>query len=127
MTDILVKTVHTRRTGPKIPLPTSSRAKSQLRMHTEWQDFGVALTSVFGDIDSANVSEVLDYALSKALLSRRLFLDLSRVQFCSCEGYLMLRTLERRCLVADVELTVIPSPCVARVIRLGESAEQGAS
>jgi anti-anti-sigma regulatory factor len=127
MTDILPSTVRARRIQRKVALPTGSRAQTELRMQTEWLDFDVALASVFGDIDSTNVGEVLDFALGKALLSRRLVLDLSRVQFCSCEGYSMLKTLERRCGLADVELKVIPSASVARMKRICEFADQRAS
>lgn len=98
----------------------------QLETSCEWIDFDVALLAVAGEIDSLSSDELLDYVLSKVLLCRVLVLDLTGVQFFSCDGYRMLKTLERRCLSADVELRVQPSPCVTQLLRICERADDQA-
>lgn len=80
---------------------------SKLRTSIEWPTFDVALLSVEGQIDADSSSELLDYALSKALVCRLLILNLGRVSFLPSSGYDMLRTLEGRCAMADVKLTVL--------------------
>lgn len=81
--------------------------ESKLQTSTEWPTFDVALLSVEGQIDADSSAELLDYALSKALVCRLLILNLGRVSFLPSSGYDMLRTLERRCAMADVKLTVL--------------------
>ncbi|CAN5840543.1 hypothetical protein BH10ACT9_BH10ACT9_55520 [soil metagenome] len=91
---------------------------------TDWLDYDVALTRVSGEIDATNSAELFEYVVSKVLLCRRLVFDLTRVKFLSCEGYSMLKTLERRCLMADVELEVLQCACVARTLHVCELADR---
>lgn len=87
--------------------PTQSRDRSKLQTTTEWLTFDVALVSVEGQIDADNCAQLLDYALSKALVCRLLILNLGRVSYLPSSGYDMLRTLKRGCAMADVKLTVL--------------------
>lgn len=84
-------------------------------MCTQWPHFDIAAVLITGEIDAANTREVLEYVLSKALLCSRLILDLRQIDFFACDGYLMLKTLEKRCAVADVELEVLHSRYGARM------------
>ena len=96
-------------------------------MSTQWPNFDVALVSVEGEIDAATCRDLLDYALSKALLCRLLVLNLERVRFLSCSGYDTLRTLERRCAMADVELSVLHGQSATRILQICEGAYRHAS
>ncbi|MGK2853536.1 MAG: STAS domain-containing protein [Microbacteriaceae bacterium] len=106
----------------------NSRSGSvQLETSTEWHDIDLAVVAVSGEIDAANTRELLDYTLGKVLLCRRLVLDLSRVGFFSSDGYWMLKTLESRCTLADVELTVVLGARVGRALHICGQADQHAS
>lgn len=95
------------RTPRKTALPQLLGERSKLEMSVQWPNFDVALVSVEGHVDRATSADLFDYALSKALLCRLLILNLERVKSFSRSGYDMLRTLESRCAMADVELTVL--------------------
>ena len=98
----------------------SSRHRVQLT--TQWQDFDLAVVTVTGDLDASATEVLLDYALNKALLCSRLVLDLTDVDFFAVEGYTMLKTLECRCILADVALSLLTGPAVRRVIQVCEYA-----
>ena len=127
MTNIYVEPFQSIRTLRKPMAGRCSAAHSKLELSTQWPSFDVALVSVEGEVDAASDAELLDYALSKALLCRLLILNLERVEFLSCSGYDMLRTLERRCAMADVELSVLYGSTSTRVLRICETAYQHAS
>ncbi|MGW0160132.1 STAS domain-containing protein [Mycobacterium sp. NPDC003323] len=93
-----------------------------LRMETHWRDFDLAVVLVTGEVDAANAHEVLDYALSKALLCRRMVLDLTHVDFFACDCYQMLTTLRGRCLMADVDLSIQTGPVAGRMVQVCEQA-----
>ncbi|MDO3403378.1 STAS domain-containing protein [Mycolicibacterium neoaurum] len=102
-----------------VPVGTSRRA---LRMTTQWQDFDLAVVMVTGELDATNTDVLLDYALSKVVLCQRMVLDLTDIDFFGCAGYSMLKTLEYRCILADVVLTLLPGPPVRRVLTVCEYA-----
>ena len=106
MTSVQSRTMQSRRVR-ETTSPPSDEQPSTLQISTQWPNFDVALVSVEGEVDAANSADLFDYALSKALLCRLLILNLERVRSLSCSGYDMLRTLESRCAMADVELTVL--------------------
>ena len=113
MTEMLFYDAHAR--------PTSS---SRLELCTEWRDIDLAVITVAGDVDAANTHQLLDYTLGKVLLSRRMILDLSRVGFFASEGYWMLKTLEARCAVAEIEFKVVPGALVGRMLQICQRADQ---
>lgn len=106
MARVQSRTMQSRRAA-ETASPPSAGQPSKLRMSTQWPNFDVALVSVEGEVDTTASAELLDYALSKALLCRLLILNLERVRSVSRSGYDMLRTLKSRCAMADVELTVL--------------------
>jgi hypothetical protein len=53
-----------------------------------------------------------------------MILDLSRVGFFASEGYWMLKTLEARCAVAEIEFTVVPGALVGRMLQICRRADQ---
>jgi anti-anti-sigma factor len=110
--------------------PTAARSSAfcpRIEISTQWPNFDVALVTVEGEVDAAGHAELLDHALSKAPLCRLLILDLERVSFLSCSGYDMLRTLERRCAMADVELSVLYGASARRMVEVCERAHRKAS
>ncbi|MDZ7883519.1 MAG: STAS domain-containing protein [Mycobacterium sp.] len=95
-----------------------------LEFATEWRDIDLAVITVTGDIDAANSHRLLDYTLSKVLLCRRMILDLSQVGFFSSDGYWMLKTLESRCVLADIEFNLVPGAHVGRTLQICRQADQ---
>ena len=91
---------------------------------TEWRDIDLAVITVLGDIDAANTHRFLDYTLGKVLLCRRMILDLSHVGFFATDGYWMLKTLESRCEMADIEFNVVPGARVERTLQICRQADQ---
>ncbi|MEH3137515.1 MAG: STAS domain-containing protein [Mycolicibacterium neoaurum] len=102
-----------------VPVGTARRA---LQMTTHWQDFDLAVVTVTGELDATNTDILLDYALSKVVLCQRMVLDLTDIDFFGCAGYTMLKTLEYRCILADVVLTLLTGAPVRRVLKVCEYA-----
>lgn len=127
MTNLHMEPIQSIRAMRKTRPARCPESQSALEMSIQWPSFDVALVSMAGEVDAASSTDLLDYALSKALLCRLLVLNLERVQFLSCSGYEALRTLERRCAMADVELTVLYGSNVTRVLQICESAYRHAS
>lgn len=98
-----------------------------LEFTTEWRDIDLAVITVVGDIDAANTRRLLDYTLNKVLLCRRMILDLSQVGFFASDGYWMLKTLDSRCALADIEFNLVPGAHVGRMLRICRLADQHAS
>lgn len=95
-----------------------------LEFATEWRDIDLAVITVTGDVDAANTHRLLDYTLNKVLLCRRMILDLSHVGFFASDGYWMLKTLESRCAMADIEFNLVPGAHVGRVLQICRQADQ---
>lgn len=127
MTGILTKDPFGRRARRRAAPPTALYRRADPEIATDWPDFDVARVLVSGDIDAARTSEIRDYVLSKVLVCQRLVLDLTRVSFFSCDGYRMVKTLEHRCALADVELRVLHGPQVATAMAVYQQADQRAS
>jgi anti-anti-sigma factor len=89
-----------------------------------WPTFEVAKVVVMGDVDASNEADILDYALSKALLCRELILDLTRVRFFACSCCSMLATLRLRCARAGVALKVLNGSAVARALDIHGRAQR---
>jgi len=104
---------------------TQARALSaRLEFATEWRDIDLAVITVTGDVDAANSHRLLDYALSKVLLCRRMILDLSQVGFFASDGYRILKVLESRCVLADIEFHLVPGAHVGRTLQICRQADQ---
>lgn len=95
-----------------------------LEFATEWRDIDLAVITVTGDVDAANTHRLLDYTLGKVLLCRRMILDLSHLRFFASDGYWMLKTLESRCVLADIEFTLVTGHLVGRVLQICQQADQ---
>lgn len=106
---------------------TSSRpCSAALGTVTEWRDIDLAVITVTGEVDAANTRRLLDYILGKVLLCRRMVLDLTGVGFFGSDGYWMLKTVESRCALADIELTVLPGARVGRALQICGYADRTA-
>ncbi len=104
---------------------TASRPGStKLAMTTEWRDIDLAVITVTGEVDAVDSRTLLDYTLSKLVLCRRMVLDLTGVGFFGSDAYWMLKTLESRCVLADVEYTLLPGTRVGRTLQVCEAAER---
>lgn len=74
---------------------------------------------VEGEVDLAT-SELLDAEIARVLARRpeRMVVDLRRVMFCSCAGLGTLVRLHNTCRAAGIELCLVPSGQVRRVMDL---------
>jgi anti-anti-sigma factor len=95
--------------------PAAARV-DQLRFATEWPNPSQVRIAVQGEIDACNAQELVDYVFRRAANCRHLVLDMEGVEFFSTAGFARLRTIEVRCLRAQVEWTLIPSRAVSRVL-----------
>lgn len=112
MTEMLTNAAQARALSPR------------LEFATEWRDIDLAVITVTGDVDAANSHRLLDYTLSKVLLCRRMILDLSQVGFFASDGYRMLKVLESRCVLADIEFHLVPGAHVGRTLQICRRADQ---
>lgn len=93
------------------------RADTVLSVTTRWYDPAVTVVVVDGVIDAANVDDLIDVVLDRAMLSCSLIVDLGGVRYMSVSGFEALRLLNVRCALADTRWTVIPSAAVRRLLR----------
>ncbi len=95
--------------------------RSSLDVTTRHPRPGAAVVTVRGDIDLVTAPRLADKLT--ALCRTPLYLvlvDLSGVDFLSARGITVLLTLERHCREASIELSLVSSPTVRRVLeRLG--------
>lgn len=103
--------------------PTApARARHRIRLATRWTDIDLAMITVTGQLDASNTEDLLDYVLNKALLCRRMVLDLTGLDYFSCSAYHTVQTIESRCVLADVALEVRTGPVSGRVLRICRQA-----
>lgn len=95
-----------------------------LELRTEWRDIDLAVITASGEIDAANTHTLLDYTLGKVLLCRRMILDLTDVSHFGSDGYWMLKTLESRCELADIEFNLVPGARVGRTLQICRLADR---
>jgi anti-anti-sigma regulatory factor len=92
-------------------------ADSVLSVTTQWYDPAVTLVVIDGVIDAANVGDLIDVVLDRAMLCCSMIVDLRGVRYMSVSGFEALQLLDVRCAIADTRWTVIPSTAVRRLLR----------
>lgn len=106
------------RSAPPWATTASAPRHQRLALHTEWLDAEQVRITALGDIDAGNEAQLSEYVFRRGANSRRLILDLQDVNFFSIGAMSSLRTIEFRCMKADVDLEVIPGQAVSRVLQL---------
>lgn len=76
---------------------------------------------VSGDVDASNTQRFADYVNEQCTSCRWLVLDMSGVTFCGVEAALVLQSLDSRCTAASVQMTLVTSRSVSRVLTLWET------
>ena len=85
---------------------------------TRWLQPDTAVITAHGEIDAANSQEFVDYALRHGDRMSRLVLDMSGVNFFGTSGFSALHTLNVRCAGEAINWATVPSPAVARLLRI---------
>lgn len=109
-------------TEPCAPTPpsefTTADAGEQLRLRTDWHSATVVRISAAGEVDASNRRLLASYVFRHGANSRRLILDMTEVEFFGVECFSVLHLIADRCVTAAVAWTLVPSPAVARAIRI---------
>ncbi len=101
--------------------PESLIERAQLHMAhfaTHWLQPNTAVVTAHGEIDAANALQLVEYALRHADRINRLVLDMSGVNFFGTSGFSALHTLNVRCAGEAINWATVPSPAVARLLRI---------
>ncbi len=98
------------------PGETGHRPSLLLTTSPAPDDFAVVVAE--GEIDAANAEAMGDYAVRAAHRGHRLLLDFSKVKFFGTAGFSALHHMNVRCAEAGVQWVMLPSPAVARVLRI---------
>ncbi len=98
--------------------PNAKTAGETLLLRTEWHSRTVVRITVAGEVDASNIDRLASYVFRYGANSRRLILDLADVKFFGVECFSVLNTIGDRCTTAGVAWTLVPSPAVARVLRI---------
>jgi anti-anti-sigma factor len=91
---------------------------AQLRAHRRDQ---VTIVQVTGDIDATNIDRCYDYVNRFIGDAPGLILDLSGVDFLCAMGISVLIALGDNCRTAGTRWVVVVSPCVRRLLQLGNA------
>lgn len=87
------------------------------RFTAQWGPSAAVITA-YGELDASNAVPLADYVQRCVAHSKRLVLDLSKVEFFGTAGFSALHTINVRCAGSDVGWTVIPSHAVSRLLRI---------
>ncbi|WP_231376656.1 STAS domain-containing protein [Mycobacterium sp. 141] len=74
--------------------------------------------TAYGELDAANARQFAEYAVGHISHSKELILDLMAVGFFAISCFPALHNLNMRCGREGVGWVLIPSPAVARVLRV---------
>jgi anti-anti-sigma factor len=77
-----------------------------------------AVITAQGEIDAANASEFVDYALRHSQEISGLVIDLTGVEFFATAGFSALHTLNVRCAGESIHWASVPSAAVIRLLRV---------
>ncbi|MDY6998220.1 MAG: STAS domain-containing protein [Actinomycetota bacterium] len=109
--------VPTTDTGPLDPTPDLLVSRTA-QFQTNWPRESTALVSASGELDAANGSEFVDYALRQTDRTTRLVLDLSELTFFATAGFTALHTLNVQCVGQEIRWALASGPAVERVLRI---------
>lgn len=101
-----------------LSVPAPANGLRTLQLATRRLDAKTAVVAVDGEIDASNVDAVNDYVAAAAVPGQRLVLDTTSVEFCAIEGISILQAIDARCSADGVTWVLVPSPAVARVLRV---------
>jgi anti-anti-sigma regulatory factor len=87
--------------------------RAQIRPHCRHL---ATVVTIDGDIDGANVDQVISCARRFVLAKEPLVFDMSNVNSFAVEGVSLVRIIAEDCRTAGVEWILVPSPAVADVL-----------
>jgi anti-anti-sigma factor len=77
-----------------------------------------SVISVDGELDAANADQLAAYVQRNVRRSRRVILDLRGLEFIGTAGFSALHRINVACSHAQVYWAMVPSPAVARLLRI---------
>jgi anti-anti-sigma factor len=92
------------------------------RMRAHCRDQATVL-KVTGEIDATNIDRFSDYTRRFVGEAPGLILDLSEVDFLCAKGISVLITLDGDCRRAGTHWAIVGSPCVRRLLHLGDPGD----
>ena len=109
--------------GYRSVLPEESTVSQPGHLHAavfdrRWLTTSVALLRACGEIDASNAAALTDYALTEAVRSQGVILDLHGLSFCGTEGFVALHRISVSYAVAGTPWTVIAGPAVSRLLAM---------
>lgn len=84
----------------------------------EWPQPSTAVVAVRGELDAANVTQFVEFALRHAEHTDRLVIDLARLTFFATAGFTALHALNVQCVGEHIRWALVPSPAVYRLLRI---------
>jgi anti-anti-sigma factor len=78
----------------------------------------VAVIAAQGELDAANTDEFVEYTLRQAARCSHIILDLTGVDFFGSAGFAALHRVNHSCGAQDVDLIIVASPAVRRLLRI---------
>lgn len=81
-------------------------------------DLSNGVIRAYGELDAANADQFAEYVRRCTEHHRWLTLDLTAVTFIGTAGFSALHRINVACSAADVRWAMLPSPVVARLLRL---------
>jgi anti-anti-sigma factor len=82
-----------------------------------WSALG-ALITVDGELDAANADQLAVYTQRSVRRARRIIVDLRGLEFIGTAGFSALHRINVACSGAQVHWAMVPSPAVARLLRI---------
>ncbi|OBI45520.1 STAS domain-containing protein [Mycobacterium sp. E796] len=77
-----------------------------------------AVLTVDGELDAANADQLAIYAQRSVRRARRIIVDLRGLEFIGTAGFSALHRINVACSAAQVHWAMVPSPAVARLLRI---------
>jgi anti-anti-sigma factor len=87
------------------------------RFCARWSASGAVIT-VDGELDAANADQLAAYVQRSVRRSRRVILDLRGLEFIGTAGFSVLHRINVASSGAQVHWAMVPSPAVARLLRI---------
>jgi anti-anti-sigma factor len=84
---------------------------------TRWSPFGTVITAG-GELDAANADQLASYVQRNVNRCRRVVLDLRGLEFIGTAGFSALHRINVVCSGAQAHWVMVPSPAVARLLRI---------
>ena len=101
---------------PHLTTPADRLGCGTTLFEIRWPQQSTAIVAIQGEIDAANASQFVDFALRNWARTDLLVVDLSGVSFSGAAGLTALDTLNVKCAKRKIRWAVVSSPAIDRVL-----------